>query len=102
MDEHVEIKIGARLPERPQCFRIERPILQFRADDDAGKAEIDGAAFQFGGGLRWLERRHMRQADETAGIRLLGVAHAVVDLPADSEIGLVESGTARQHAGIDA
>ncbi len=44
----------------------------------------------------------MRKPDEAAGMRLLGFAHAVVDLPADREIGLVEARAAGQHAGIDA
>ena len=44
----------------------------------------------------------MRQADEAAGMRLLGLAHAVVDLPADREIGLIEARAAGEHAGIDA
>ena len=102
MDERIEIKIGAGFPERPQGFRIERLILQFRADDDAGKAKLDGAAFQLGRSFRGLERRHVRKPDEAAGMRLLRFAHAVVDLPADREIGLIEARAAGKHAGIDA
>ncbi len=52
MDEDIEIEIGAGFPERPQCLGVERLILQFRGDDDAGKAELDGAALQFGRGFR--------------------------------------------------
>ncbi len=52
MDEDIEIEIGAGFPERPQGLGVERLILKFRADDDAGKAELDGAALQLGGGFR--------------------------------------------------
>ncbi len=44
----------------------------------------------------------MRQPDEAAGMRPLRFPHAVVDLPAEREIGLVEADAAREHAGIDA
>ena len=44
----------------------------------------------------------MRQADETAGMRLFGLAHAIVDRPADRKIGLIEARAAGEHAGIDA
>ena len=44
----------------------------------------------------------MGEADEAAGMRQLGLAHAVVDQPAGGEIGLVEAGPAGQHAGVDA
>ena len=44
----------------------------------------------------------MRKPDEAAGMRLFGFAHAIVDLPADRKIGLIEAGAAGQHAGIDA
>ena len=44
----------------------------------------------------------MRKPDEAAGMRLLRFAHAVVDLPADREIGLIEARAAGKHAGIDA
>src|SRR5262249_53199936 len=71
MDEDVKIQIGAGLPEWPQLFGIERQILQFRGDHGARESELDGAALQFGGGLRRLERRHMRQADKAAVMRQL-------------------------------
>ncbi len=44
----------------------------------------------------------MRQADEAAGMRLLGLAHAVVDQAAGREIGLIEARAAGEHAGVDA
>ena len=70
MDEDVEAEIGARFPERPQLFGVERLILKLGRDDDAGKTKLDGAALQFGGGFRGLERRHMREPDEAAGMIL--------------------------------
>ncbi len=71
MDENVEAEIGAGFPERLQFLGVERLVLQLRRDDDAGKTKLDGAALQFGGGFRRLERRHMRQPDEAAGMILL-------------------------------
>ncbi len=44
----------------------------------------------------------MGKADEAAGMRLLRFAHAVVDRPADREIGLIETRAAGQDAGVDA
>ena len=71
MDEDVEAEIGACFPERSQFFGVERLILKLGRDDDAGKAQLDGAALQFGRRFRGLERRHMREPDEAAGMILL-------------------------------
>ena len=102
MDEDVKAEIGARFPERPQFFGVERLILKFRRDDDAGKTKLDRAALQFGRGFRGLQRRHVREPDEAAGMILFSLAHAVVDQPACRQIRLVEAGAAGEHAGIDA
>ncbi len=101
MDEHVEIQIGARLPERAQRLGIEALVLQLRGNDHARKAQLDSAALEFGGGFGAFERRHMRQTDEAAGMGLLCLTHAIVDGAADGKIGLVEARSARQHAGVD-
>jgi hypothetical protein len=91
MNKNVKIEIGAGFPERPQLLGIERQVLQFRGDHGAWKSELDGAAFQFGGCLRRLERRDMGQADEAAGMGVLGFAQAIVDQPADRDVGLIEA-----------
>jgi hypothetical protein len=44
----------------------------------------------------------MSQADETAGMRRLRLAHAIIDQPADRDIRLIEAAATRQHAGVDA
>jgi hypothetical protein len=101
VDEHVKIKIGTGFPERSQFGRIERQVLQFGSDHHAAKTELDGATLQLGGGFRGFERRHMREADEPAGMRPLRFAHAIVDQAAGCDIGLVETRSAGEHAGID-
>ena len=91
MDEDVKVQIGAGFPEWPQLLGIERQILHFRGDHGAGKSELDGAAFQFGGGFLRIKRRNMRQADKAAGMRLLRFTQAIVDQAADREVRLVEA-----------
>ena len=43
----------------------------------------------------------MREPDEAAGIIVHRLLHAIVDQPADRKIGLVETGAAGEHAGVD-
>ena len=81
---------------------IERQALDFRRDDDAGKAEINRAALEFGLHFRDVQHRRVGEADETAGMLLLDLAQAIVDELAFADIRLVEARTARQHAGVDA
>src|SRR6516164_11313168 len=102
MDEDVKVQIGAGLPEWSHLFGIERQILQFRGDHGARESELDDAALQFGGGLRRLERRHMRQADKAAVMRQLRFTQAIVDQAADLDVRLIETCAAGEHAGIDA
>ena len=102
VDEHVEAEIGGRAPERTQRLGVERLPLQFRADHDARKLEIDRAALHLRRRFRGLQRRHMRKADEAAGKIVGRLLHAVVDQPADREIGLIEAGAAGENAGVDA
>src|SRR5262245_6987929 len=79
MDEDIKPEIGSRAPERPQRLRIERLALQLRADDDAGKAELDRTALELGQSLAWLQGGHMGKRDEPAGMIVERLAHAVVD-----------------------
>jgi len=44
----------------------------------------------------------MGEPDEAARMVLLGLRHAIVDRPADFQVGLVEADAAGQHAHIDA
>ena len=44
----------------------------------------------------------MREPDEAPGEIVDRLLHAVVDQPADREIGLVEAGAAGENAGVDA
>ena len=44
----------------------------------------------------------MREPDEAAGMIRFGLPHAIVDQAACRQIGLIETGAAREHAGIDA
>ncbi len=102
MDEHVEAEIGTGFPERPQHLGIERLIVQFGGDDDAREAEQNGAALQLGRRLRAVERGHMRERDETAGMGFFGLMHVIVDGAANRKVGLIEAGPAGQHTGVDA
>jgi hypothetical protein len=101
MNEDVESEVYAGFPERTQLGRIERQILQFGGDNRAGESELDGAAFQLGRGFSELEGRDMRKADEAAGMRLLCLAQAIVDQPADGDVRLIETAAAGEHAGVD-
>ena len=91
MDEHIKPEIGRRLPERTQTLRIELLPLNLGCNDDPGKAELNRAALEFGGRRLRIERRHMREPDEAAGIIPLRLVHAVVDQAAGGEVGLIEA-----------
>ena len=102
MDEDIEAEIGGGLPERLQVLAVERLALQLGGDDDAGEAKVDGAALQLRRRFRAIERRHMGEADEAAGMLQLDLAQAVIDELALAHIRLVEAGAAGEHAGVDA
>ena len=101
MDEHIEVEVGAGLPERPQCRCVKRLALQLGGNGDAREAEVDRAALEFRRGFRRLERRHMGEPDEAAGIVLHGLLDAVIDQAAGGEVRLVEARPRGEHGGID-
>ena len=102
MDEDIEAERGDRAPKRAQRLGVKRLPLQLGRDHDARKSEIDGAALQFGGGFRRLERGYVGERDEAARIIFDRLPHAVVDQPTGGKIGLVEARAAGEHARIDA
>ena len=102
MDEDIDPQIRRRAPEGPQALGVEGLALDFRGDDDAGKAQIHHATLQLHDHFSRVERRDMGEADEAAGMLQLDLAQAVIDELALAHIRLVEAGAAGEHAGVDA
>src|SRR4029077_12428575 len=92
---------GARPPDRPQRLGIRRLARQLRADDHAGKAELDRAALELGLSLGSFERGYMGKPDEAPRIIGHRLAHAVVDEPTNGDIRLIKASAARKHAGVN-
>ena len=87
MNENIEPEVGGRLPERAQALGVELLPLQLGCNDDPGKTEVDRATLELGCGRARIERRHMRETDEAAGIIALRLMHAVVDQAAGGKSG---------------
>src|SRR5262245_8607260 len=101
MDEHIEPEIGSRTPERPQRLSVERLALQLRADDHARESKLDRAALELGRSFGRFERGDMGKPKEAPRIVGHRLADAVVDEPADREIGLIEARAEGKHARVD-
>src|SRR5262245_36680293 len=77
MNEDVKPEIGGRLPERTQGLAIERLALQLGGDDHPRESQLDRTALELSSCFAWVERGHMREADEAAGMVALRLMHAV-------------------------